>query len=221
MQLAKFISIFKRPVLLALCVLVLLSASRLFLIKLHWDRVAATDGFEFILLQGVRFDLILLGMLFGPVMLLKPWFHTRVFLRWIGKWLWPAYLGLTTALIFFVEASTQPFIAEFDIRPNYIFVEYLGHPREVFATLSGSHFLELLGISTIAVLLAWIIARWLGKDPRSKQPVPARYCLLATPVILAMVVLMIRSSFDHHPANPSIAAFSQDSMVNQLPLNSP
>jgi len=206
---------------LALCVLAMLSVSRLFLINMHWDRVAPTDGIEFILLQGVRFDLILMGMLFGPVFLLKPWFHTQAFLRWIGKWLIPVYLGLATSLIFFVEASTLPFIAEFDIRPNYLFVEYLGHPREVFATLSGSHFLELLGISGIAILLAWLVVRWLRKDPSSGQPVAVRYCLLATPVIVALLVLMIRSSFDHHPANPSIAAFSQDSMVNQLPLNSP
>jgi phosphoglycerol transferase MdoB-like AlkP superfamily enzyme len=218
---ANFFSIFKRPALLSLCVLAMLSASRLFLVKVHWDRVAPTEGIEFILLQGVRFDLILLGMLFGPVFLLKPWFHTQSFLRAIGRWLWPIYLGLASSLIFFVEASTQSFIAEFDTRPNYIFVEYLEHPREVFATLSGSHFLELLAISSIAVLLAWFVARWLLKDPRSGQPVAARYCLLATPVIVALLVLMIRSSFDHHPANPSIASFSQDSMVNQLPLNSP
>jgi phosphoglycerol transferase MdoB-like AlkP superfamily enzyme len=220
-RLSDFINIFKRPALLSLCVLILLSASRLYLIKLHWGRVEPTGGLEFILLQGVRFDLILLGMLFGPVFLLKPWLHSRAILRRVGKWLVPAYLGLVSSLIFFVEASTQPFIAEFDTRPNYLFVEYLKHPQEVFATLSGSHFLELIAFSGIALLLLWIISRWLRKDPCSSQPVPVRYCLWATPVIAALLVLMIRSTFDHRPVNPSIAAFSQDSMVNQLPLNSP
>jgi phosphoglycerol transferase MdoB-like AlkP superfamily enzyme len=36
-----------------------------------------------------------------------------------------------------------------------------------------------------------------------------------------ITVAMIRSTLDHRPVNHSIAAFSQDSMVNQLPLNSP
>jgi phosphoglycerol transferase MdoB-like AlkP superfamily enzyme len=44
---------------------------------------------------------------------------------------------------------------------------------------------------------------------------------MATPVIAVITLAMVRSSLDHRPANPSIAAFSQDSMVNQLPLNSP
>ncbi len=35
------------------------------------------------------------------------------------------------------------------------------------------------------------------------------------------MVLVIRSTLDHRPINPSVAAFSPDSMVNQLPLNSP
>jgi hypothetical protein len=35
------------------------------------------------------------------------------------------------------------------------------------------------------------------------------------------VVLAVRSTLDHRPVNPSVAAFSTDSMVNQLALNSP
>lgn len=221
MQVAKIFSIFKRPAQLSLCILAMLSVSRFILVKVHWERVAPTDGAEFILLQGVRFDLILLGMLFGPVFLLKPWFHTQAFMRALGRWLWPAYMGLATALIFFVEAATLPFLAEFDTRPNYLFVEYLVHPREVFATLSGSHLLELLGTGVTALLLMWIVFRWQRKDPSYRLHLPQSSCLLLTPVTAVLVLMMIRSTLDHHPVNPSIAAFSQDSMVNQLPLNSP
>ena len=32
---------------------------------------------------------------------------------------------------------------------------------------------------------------------------------------------MVRSTLDHRPVNASVAAFSSDSLVNQLPLNSP
>lgn len=214
-------SSFRRPAILALCFLVALTASRLFLVLMHWDRVALTDGMGFILLQGVRFDIILLGMLFGPVFLFKPWFHTRASLRRAGNWIWPVYLGLATALAFFVEASTLSFIAEYDTRPNYTFVEYLNHPREVFVTLTGAHLLELIGFTCIAALLAWLVFRWLQRDPSSALLIPLRFCVLASPVIAITVVFMIRSTLDHHPVNPSIAAFSQDGMVNQLPLNSP
>ena len=214
-------SIFRRPAILALCFLAALFVSRLFLIIIHWDRVAPTGGMGFILLQGVRFDIILLGMLFGPVFLLKPWLHTRAPLRRAGNWLGPVYLALATALAFFVEAATLSFIAEYDQRPNYTFIEYLNHPSEVFHTLAGAHLLELFGFICIAILLAWFVFRWLQKDPGSELLVPLSFCLLASPVIAIAVVIMIRSTLDHHPVNPSIAAFSQDGMVNQLPLNSP
>jgi phosphoglycerol transferase MdoB-like AlkP superfamily enzyme len=191
------------------------------MVGVHWDRVAASGGLGFILLQGVRFDIILLGMLFGPVFLIKPWFHTLAFLRCSGAWIWPVYLGLAIPLAFFVEASTLAFIAEYDNRPNYLFVEYLSYPREVFAMLYGAHPLELFVFAVVAPLLGWLVFKWLRKDPQSDLHVSAVFCLLLTPVMAILVTLTIRSTLDHRPVNPSIAAFSQDGMVNQLPLNSP
>jgi phosphoglycerol transferase MdoB-like AlkP superfamily enzyme len=221
MRLTSYTGIFMRPGILALYILAALSLSRLFLIGVNWERVAATEGIGFILLQGVRFDIIFLGMILGPVLLFKPWFHTLAFLRHIGRWIFPAYLGLAVSLAFFIEASSKSFIAEYDSRPNYLFVEYLAYPREVFSMLAGSHLLELVGFTVVALLLAWFVFRWLFKDPRSGTRVPFWFCLLAMPVAAVLVLAMIRSTLDHRPVNPSNAVFSQDSMVNQLPLNSP
>ena len=213
--------IFRRPAILVLCVLAALTLSRLILISLHWGRVAQTDGLMFILLQGVRFDMILIGILFGPVFLLRPWLHAGTSGRRAGLAILNVYTGLATSLAFFVEASSTSFIEEFDSRPNYLFVEYLSYPREVFATLAGSHLLALLAFTGIAVLVAWFLIRWLRSDPSNGLVVPMKFCLLITPITMVLVFLMIRSTLDHRPVNPSIAAFSQDAMVNQLPLNSP
>ncbi len=76
MRLTRYTGIFRHLVILALGFLAFFSASRLLLIAIHWDRVAATDGIEFILLQGLRFDIILIGIVLGPVFLFKSWFHT-------------------------------------------------------------------------------------------------------------------------------------------------
>ena len=160
-------------------------------------------------------------MIFGPVLLVKPWFHSVAILRQIGQWILPVYLGVITALAFFVEASTLSFIAHFDSRPNYLFVEYLQHPREVLATILGTRPVELIAFTFFSVLIAGVVIRWLRNDPRSDKRVSFLFCGLAMPVIAIIAVAMIRSTVDHRPANHSIAAFSQDSMVNQLPLNSP
>ena len=215
------IRIFKRIAILALCYLAVLSASRLLLVGIYWDRVSPTDGLGIILLQGFRFDLILVGMIFGPVCIVKPWFHTAAILRRIGGWLLPVYLGVFTALAFFVEASTSSFIAEFDTRPNYVFVEYLAHPGEVFATVFGTQPLELIGFTAIAVLLVVAVTRYLRNDPLADQRLSIVSCVVATPLIAIISVGMVRSTLDHRPVNASVAVFSHDSMVNKLPLNSP
>ena len=221
MNLRNYISIFKRPAIVVLVFLAGLTVSRLLLIATLWERVGPTDGVGFILLQGIRFDLILVGQLFGLVFLIKPWFHTLGFLRHIGKLIIPLYMALAIPLAFFVEAATVSFIAQYDSRPNYLFVEYLAYPREVLAMLSGSHLLELIGATIMAFFLAWFVFTWLRKDPEAGTRTSLLFCLLATPVILVIVTAMIRSTLDHRPVNPSIAVFSQDAMINQLALNSP
>jgi phosphoglycerol transferase MdoB-like AlkP superfamily enzyme len=216
-----FLSIYKRIAVLAIGYLVLLTASRLLLVGTHIDRVAPTDGFSFILLQGLRFDVILLGLIFGPVLLAKPWLQTSAVLRRLGKWLVPLYMGLITALAFFVEASTLSFIQEFDSRPNYVFVEYLGYPSEVLPTVFAERPAELVGFTLIAMLIAFAVTAWLRRDPNADMHVPITLCISATPMIAIIIVAMVRSTLDHRPVNASTVAFSQDAMVNQLPLNSP
>jgi phosphoglycerol transferase MdoB-like AlkP superfamily enzyme len=215
------VKILRGPVLLALLFLVTLSASRLLLAAVFWERVAATHGLGFILLQGVRFDLILVGMLIGPVLILKPITQSGRWLLPAAGWFWPLYLGLVSAWAFFVEASTVSFIREYDSRPNYIFVEYLGYPKELISTLAGSHLLELVAFNLLTLLIFWVVFRWARKDPANSVTVPLRLCLLTVPLTAILVVMMVRSTLDHRPVNPSIAAFSPDSMVNQLALNSP
>lgn len=214
-------AIFRRPALLALGALFVLSLSRVFLVAMLWERVEPTDGLTFILLQGFRFDLILVAQLFGPVFVLAPWLHSAAALRRFGAWLVPVYIGLVCALGFFVEASTLPYIREFDIRPNYLFVEYLAYPREVFAMLSTSNPVELIAFTVISAALGLQAFRWLRRDPTLRQPVPWAFSWTVTPLVVVLVAMTIRSTLDHRPINPSNAAFSMDSMVNQLALNSP
>ena len=221
MQFKTYTGIFTRIAVIALCFLFVLSASRLILVGIYWDRVAPTEGFITILLMGIRFDLILVASLLGPVALALPWFHLTRFGRWAGPWVLPVYTGIISAVAFFVEASSASFITQFDSRPNYLFVEYLKYPREVLATVSGTKLPELIAFTLIAVSIGWLVTRWLRKDPRVGMRVPLWYCLAVTPVLALLMLAMIRSTLAHRPINPSNAAFSQDSMVNQLPLNSP
>jgi phosphoglycerol transferase MdoB-like AlkP superfamily enzyme len=221
MRFSRYLLIYRQPVILAGVFLLVLSISRLLLVATHWDRVGPTDGLGFIFIQGLRFDLILLGMLLGPVFVFKPWFHLSARLRRLSAWLTPMYVGVVLSLAFLIEASTLSFIDQYDSRPNYLFVEYLAYPREVFAMLSGAYLKQLIGIFAVTLFLFWVVVRWLRKDPENSSPVPLWFCAVASPLTIIIVFAMIRSTMDHRPVNPSVAVFSQDAMVNQLPLNSP
>jgi phosphoglycerol transferase MdoB-like AlkP superfamily enzyme len=128
---------------------------------------------------------------------------------------------MVTFLAFWVEASTASFIGEYDSRPNYLFVEYLRYPGEVFSILTGFYFAETLAITLGAAFSGWLMFRYISSDPDSDVRVPVRGWFGLLPFVALVLLLMIRSTLDHRPVNPSIAAFSQDAMVNQLPLNSP
>ena len=197
--------------------MLLLSLSRLVLLAWYWDRIAPTGGSWFILLQGIRFDLVLMGMLVGPALLAAPWVSGRK----TGTSVLRYYLVVVTFFVVWVELGTIPYIDQYDARPNYIYVEYLKYPREVFSMLLTSYGLLMVVVAfatLLSALLSWRLTRSISRtSPHKRLP----GALLLTPVIAVLIFAMIRSTLDHHPVNPSTVAFTTDSMVNQLPLNSP
>ncbi len=199
--------------------LLLLSLTRLGLVAWKWERVQATGELCQILLQGVRVDVIQLGLLAIIPVLLSPILATRkLFKVWRGFTYWWVLLSLV--LLVFLEAATPGFILEYDVRPNRIFVEYLKYPHEVFGMLWQGFKTELvfgLVMTLVAfVAVAKLLKHW--RQAEAKWASPAVW--LVWPLILVLTVLGIRSTLTHRPANPALFAITQDSMVNSLILNS-
>lgn len=208
---------FSAPVRVLGFLMLMLTLSRIVLIAWYWGRVAPTDGVWFILLQGIRFDVVLMGMLIGPAMLAAPWVSGH---RYGGPAL-RYYLVAVTMFVLWVELGTIPYIDQYDVRPNYIYIEYLKYPHEVLTMLFVSYgaLMALMGLTTIVGgLLVWHWSRIALQMPARKRLPGA---LLLMPIVLIMILAMVRSTLDHHPVNPSTVAFTTDSMVNQLALSSP
>jgi phosphoglycerol transferase MdoB-like AlkP superfamily enzyme len=201
-------------------VLAVLSVFRIGLIIWQWPRVAAVDGLVYILLQGVRFDLVLLGMLLLVPATLTPVFSTNRFTLTVWQPVLRTYLALCLALIVFMEISTPSFINQYDARPNIVFVEYLKYPKEVFSTLWAAYKLQLfLAFGAIPVVF-YIGARALKRVERAVAPVKWWAALLLSPLVLVTAFAMARSTLDHRAVNPSTVAFSPDPMVNDLSMSS-
>ncbi|MET0357522.1 MAG: LTA synthase family protein [Cellvibrio sp.] len=199
--------------------LVVLSVSRAGLIAWQWERVRVAGNVGEMFLQGVRADLILLGYFIAVSVLLAPFFAHHFFAR-----VWRIFnLGWATlALVFviFMELSSPPFIMQFDVRPNRLFIEYLSYPKEVFATLwNGFRLALILGVG-LTILLGVTIYNLLNAASRNITFWSAKKLLLLWPLIFVVVFLQVRSTTDHRPANPAMFALTGDALVNSLIINS-
>jgi phosphoglycerol transferase MdoB-like AlkP superfamily enzyme len=216
-----------RRVLAPLLVPILLTLAALWLSRLGlaiWqaERIGASGAWRSFLAEGLRFDGVLLGMAWAVPAALTPWMamHPALFRGWtrvLRAW------GLVVFLfVVFMEVGTPSFIHQYDSRPNYLFVEYLQHYREVGGTLIAEHPLQLLVAAIGLPLLGWGFWRLTGRVARaagSPRVHPLGLVVLSA-VLLVAFAAAGRGSLGHRAANPALAAVGTDHLVNELPLSS-
>jgi phosphoglycerol transferase MdoB-like AlkP superfamily enzyme len=196
-----------------------LSLSRAVLIGWQWQRVAATDSLFSMLLLGLRSDLITLALFVTPIVVLLPLFLAANRLAWWSR-LSSAWLSFSLIVILLLEFATPQFLYEYDSRPNRLFVEYLVYPREVFAMLWSGYSGSLAMVAVGLGAAGWLTIRHFNKYRDKLARWPTRVVMMAWPLVVLMLFVMIRSSFQHRPANLAFFAFCDDAMVNSLVVNS-
>ncbi|MGJ8619488.1 MAG: LTA synthase family protein [Methylophilaceae bacterium] len=197
-----------------------LSVFRLALVLWQSERVMATGQLLQVFLQGLRVDLILLGLIILIPLLLSPLFTLlKAWRQW--RYFTLVWLIISITLIVFLEMASFGFIAEYDVRPNRLFIEYLKYPQEVMPMLwNGFRVHVFLGLGALLItiyLMVRLASPWLKQE---NQLANVRYWILL-PLIIVLVAFSIRSSLGHRPANPAMFAITNDNMVNSLILNSP
>ncbi len=204
----------------AFLLLLLLGGSRLLLAVWQWPRVGSLDHLLTLMAYGLRFDIIVISLLwFLPAILL--WLlPNQPRLAAIDMAFSRFWLTLSTLLILFLELATPAFIDQYDTRPNRLFFEYLNSPVEVLQT----SLLEYPWHFLVALVVMVLFTRYLLRRNREwfsgLRPWPLWVRLLGLPLLVALLFIGGRSSFDHRPANASTAAFTNDQLVNKLALNS-
>jgi phosphoglycerol transferase MdoB-like AlkP superfamily enzyme len=200
--------------------IVTLTICRVVFVAWQWQRVIDADMLAEVFVQGLRFDLVLLGLTLAIPVLLYPVLVSNRLLLPAWRSLLRICLPLTLLLIVFMECSTPSFVDQFDSRPNILFFEYLNHPREVAATLWAAYRLPIILAVVIVSIITWFNARQLGKLVNNVQPIGVLPAVLVTPLLLVVCFGLIRSTLDHRAVNPSTVARSNDPLVNELALNS-
>jgi len=167
-----------------------------------------------LILTGWRMDAIILAQISALPLLLILLLPPR-------RAAWPAgvVLGLGAGLLLLGELASWPFLAEFGTRPGALFIRYLGHPREVAATLGPAYLaFAAVGGALVIALGAWTArsaARWLAAQP----PWPWRARLAAGLVLVPLLALAGRSGLGEAVPTPALADFSDHRLSNQLAQN--
>jgi len=151
----------------------------------------------------------LIVLSFSPASLAKI---SNLFLR--------LYFVIVLGILIYIENATFPFFIQYDVRPNFKFVEYLEYPVEVFNMIIADYKLALSLAFVMIGLFAWLFLRRTQKSFLSVLQIPLwKRALWFLPLAL-LLFIGIRSSFGHRAANISDAMYSTDRIVNEVTKNS-
>ena len=190
------------------------------LFSIYYERFSHSDvNYWLSFLYGLKMDTIMAcATLIIPLILLT--LMPRRAMNFVNRFL-TGYFLAAILLFIYIENATLPFFAEYDVRPNFLFVEYLIYPQEVFAMIFSAYKLELFLAMLMLCGAAYAFIK--AKKIHDFRPVFELHyfkrVLLFFPLIF-ILALGIRSSLGHRPANISDAMYSSNRIVNEISKNS-
>ncbi|MCT7527103.1 LTA synthase family protein [Aliarcobacter cryaerophilus] len=193
---------------------------RLFFYLLNMERFDDISFYESILtfIYGLRMDTIVVSMILAIPSLafcLLP----KIFSKFISKLL-NVYILSFLILAVFIECASFPFFAQYDLRPNYLFIEYLEYPQEVSSLLFKDYKLQFIAAFLIISLVVtlYIKSKFINFENVFQQSYLSRILMLLP--ILLVLFIGIRSSLGHRPVNISDALYSTNRVINEITKNS-
>jgi len=195
-------------------------AGRAVLFALYFERFAQSDvNYWLTFLYGLRMDVIIAcAALIIPLIVLT--LLPKQAKNFANQFL-TGYFLVAILLFVYIENATLPFFAEYDVRPNFLFVEYLIYPKEVFAMIFSAYKLELFIALVLMAFAAYIFIKnkkW--HDFSAVYEIHYFKRLLLFFPLIFVLALGVRSSFGHRPANLSDAMYSSNRVVNEITKNS-
>ena len=193
---------------------------RVFFYLIYFDRLSDISLNESLLtfIFGLRMDTITISIILViPAIFLA--LTPKIFSKFISKFLY-FYILLFIVIALFIESASFPFFAQYDLKPNYLFIEYLEYPKEVTSLLFKDYKLEFIFASILIFLVSKIYLKlnFINFNKVFEQSYLSR-ALLLLPILL-FLFLGIRSSFGHRPVNISDALYSSNRVINEITKNS-
>lgn len=193
---------------------------RLGLYIAYFDRLGDISFAESLLsfLYGLKLDTMTASIILVLPALLMA-ITPQSLAKYAGKFI-SGYVLIFLLIALYIENATFPFVAQYDVRPNYLFIEYLKYPQEVTSMILKEYPLELTFALLMLVATAWGYLRFSPLRLVEAMKTPLWKRLILFPVAAALLFIGIRSSFGHRPANISDALYSTNRMANEIAKNS-
>ncbi len=193
---------------------------RFLLFIIYFDKFKDSDtAYWMTFIYGLRMDTIVTSMLLVIPMLFLT-LSPKKMVNFVNKFI-KYYFLILLAFLIYIENATFPFIAQYDMRPNYLFVEYLEYPKEVFSMIIADYKIAIfISLSMIATFIYFYLTRFKNDDILKIFEIPYKKRVLLFIPLLLILFIGVRSSFAHRPANNSDAMFSSNRMVNEMTKNS-
>ncbi|MPL90790.1 Phosphoglycerol transferase I [bioreactor metagenome] len=193
---------------------------RFFFYLLYFERFNDISLSESLLtfIYGLRMDTIVICIILViPTIFLA--ITPKIFSNFISKFL-SIYILFFVVIALFIECASFPFFAQYDLRPNYLFIEYLEYPQEVTSLLFKDYKFQFIAvfILIIATIKIYSKSKFINFEQVFKQNYVSRILILAP--ILLVLFLGIRSSLGHRPVNISDALYSENRVINEITKNS-
>ncbi len=192
---------------------------RAVLFIIYFENIQHTDSSYWLsFLYGLRMDTIVASiLLLIPLMILS---FSPERLKGLANQVLRFYFVIVFSLLIYMENATFPFIAQYDVRPNYLFVEYLIYPKEVFSMIIAEYKMALaLAFSMIGIAIYFYLKKSKNDFTDVFEISQLKRGMLFLPVLL-LLFIGIRSSFGHRPANIADAMYSSNRALNEITKNS-
>lgn len=173
------------------------------------------------LIQGLRFDLAVIGIWLLPAVIVLPLLAMGSVTRGLAKWLTILWLLLGVLVILGLEWITPYFMATESLRPDPALLKDIEDPVAALAQLWSGYLLPAaIGLVLLILVFTAFWAR-LEQHRLLRYPTRVLTTLLFVIVAVALCVIAIRSSFTLNSSGLwlSDSLISEDTLVNEITLN--
>lgn len=193
---------------------------RLGLYVLYFDRLGDISFAESLLsfLFGLKLDTMATSIILvlpALIMAITPQSMAKYSAKLIN-----GYVLVFLLIALYIENTTFPFVAQYDVRPNYLFIEYLKYPQEVVSMILKEYPMQLIVALAMLMAASWFYLRFSPLRLIEAMQTPIWKRLIMFPLVAGLLFIGIRSSFGHRPANISDALYSTNRMANEIAKNS-